>query len=109
VQRSNKLPAAETDFWRRPAKKSRRLKFGNDAVRVTMDVGKNMLEVTEEKRLRWFGHVKRMPGNRRLSWGNPRIGTRGNTKEGKTRRRMDGWRKTEYFFKFSIILSMHCA
>jgi hypothetical protein len=31
-----------------------------------MEVGKNMLEVTEEKRLRWFGHVKRMPGNRLL-------------------------------------------
>jgi hypothetical protein len=28
-----------------------------------MEVGKNILEVTEEKRLRWFGHVKRMPGN----------------------------------------------
>jgi hypothetical protein len=28
-----------------------------------MEVGKNILEVTEEKR-RWFGHVKRMPGNR---------------------------------------------
>jgi hypothetical protein len=30
-------------------------------------VGKNILEVTEEKRLRWFGHAKRMPGNR-LPW-----------------------------------------
>jgi hypothetical protein len=29
-----------------------------------MEVGKNILEVTEEKRLRRFGHVKRMPGNR---------------------------------------------
>jgi hypothetical protein len=29
-----------------------------------MEVGKNILEVTEEKRLRWFGHVKRLPGNR---------------------------------------------
>jgi hypothetical protein len=27
-------------------------------------VGKNILEVTDEKRLRWFGHVKRMPVNR---------------------------------------------
>jgi hypothetical protein len=29
-----------------------------------MEVGKNILEVTEENRLRWFEHVKRMPGNR---------------------------------------------
>jgi hypothetical protein len=29
-----------------------------------MEVGKNILEVTEEKRLRWFGDEKRMPGNR---------------------------------------------
>jgi hypothetical protein len=27
-----------------------------------MEVGKNILEVTEEKWLRWFGHVERMPG-----------------------------------------------
>jgi hypothetical protein len=26
-----------------------------------MEVGKNILDVTEEKRLRWFGRVKRMP------------------------------------------------
>jgi hypothetical protein len=29
-----------------------------------MEVRKNILEVIEEKLLRWFGHVKRMPGNR---------------------------------------------
>jgi hypothetical protein len=29
-----------------------------------MDVGKNVLEVTEEKCLRSFGHVKRISGNR---------------------------------------------
>jgi hypothetical protein len=29
-----------------------------------MEVRKNILEVIEEKRLRWFGHVRRMPGNR---------------------------------------------
>jgi hypothetical protein len=29
-----------------------------------MEVRKNILEVIEEKRLRWFGHVKGMPGNR---------------------------------------------
>jgi hypothetical protein len=29
-----------------------------------MEVGKNILELIEEKWLRWFGHVKRMPLNR---------------------------------------------
>jgi hypothetical protein len=29
-----------------------------------MEVRKIILEVTEEKRLRWFGHVKRIPGDR---------------------------------------------
>jgi hypothetical protein len=33
-------------------------------IREVMEVGKNILEVIEERRLRWFGHVKRMPGNR---------------------------------------------
>jgi hypothetical protein len=29
-----------------------------------MEVGKNILEVTEEKRIRWFGHVKKITGKR---------------------------------------------
>jgi hypothetical protein len=29
-----------------------------------MEVRKNTLEITEEKWLRWFGHVMRMPGHR---------------------------------------------
>jgi hypothetical protein len=48
------------DFWR----KSRKEKVRNGTIREVMEVRKNILEVTEEKRLRWFGHVKRMPGNR---------------------------------------------
>jgi hypothetical protein len=39
-------------------------KIRNVTIREVMEVRKNILEVTEEKRLRWFGHVKRMPGNR---------------------------------------------
>jgi hypothetical protein len=58
------LLATEMDFWRRSARKSRKEKVRNDTIRKIMQVGKNILEVTEEKRLRWFGHVKRMPGNR---------------------------------------------
>jgi hypothetical protein len=51
------------DFWRRSARRSRKEKVRNVTIREIMEVGKNILEVTEEKRLRWFGHVKRMPGN----------------------------------------------
>jgi hypothetical protein len=36
----------------------------NGTITEVMKSGKNILEVTEEKRLRWFGHVNRMPGNR---------------------------------------------
>jgi hypothetical protein len=52
------------DVWRSSAGKSRKEKVRNGTIREIMEVGKNILEVTEEKRLRWFGHVKRMPGNR---------------------------------------------
>jgi hypothetical protein len=51
------------DFWR-SARKSRKEKVRNVTIRGVMEVRKNILEVIEEKRLRWFGHVKRMPGNR---------------------------------------------
>jgi hypothetical protein len=61
TQQTNKLLATEKDFWRRSARKSRKEKVRNVTI---MEVRKNILEVTEEKRLRWFGHVKRMPGNR---------------------------------------------
>jgi hypothetical protein len=63
THQANKLLTTEMDFWR-SARKSRKEKVGNVTIREVMEVGKNILEVTEEKRLRWFGHVKRMPGNR---------------------------------------------
>jgi hypothetical protein len=59
-----------------------------------MEVVKNILEVTEEKRLRWFGHVKRMPGNRlprKISeWEPERTRRRGRLKE----RWIDGIRRS---------------
>jgi hypothetical protein len=39
-------------------------KVRNGTIREIMEVGKNFLEVIEKKLLRWFVHVKRMPGNR---------------------------------------------
>jgi hypothetical protein len=88
TQHANKLLATEMDFWRRSDRKSRKDKVRNGTIRAIMEVGKNILEVTEEKRLRWFGHIKRMPGNKL-----PRkiMGTRGNAKKGKTQREMDRW------------------
>jgi hypothetical protein len=52
------------DFWRRSARKSGKENVRNVTIREIMEVGKNILEVIEEKWLRCFGHVKRMPGNR---------------------------------------------
>jgi hypothetical protein len=64
TQQAKKLLATEMDFWRRSARKSRKEKLRNVTIIEITEVGKNILEVTEEKRLRWFGYVKRMPGNR---------------------------------------------
>jgi hypothetical protein len=64
TQQANKLLATEMNFWRRSAIKSRKEKVRNVTIREIKEVGKNILEVIEEKRLRWFGHVKRLPGNR---------------------------------------------
>jgi hypothetical protein len=64
TKQANKLLATEMEFWRRSARKSRKGKVRTVTIREIMEVGKNILEVIEEKRLRWFGHVKRMPANR---------------------------------------------
>jgi hypothetical protein len=82
------------DFWRRSARKSRKEKVRNGTIRAIMEVRKNILEVTEEKRLRWFGHVKRMPGNRLrrkiLEWE-----PEGTRRRGRPKEKMDRWSKTE--------------
>jgi hypothetical protein len=80
------------DFWRRSARKSRKEKVRNGTIRTIMEMWKNILEVIEEKRLRWFGHVERIPGNRLprtiLEW----------EPEGPRRRRRpkERWSKTEH-------------
>jgi hypothetical protein len=49
TQQANKLLATEMDFWRRSARKSRKEKFRNVTIREVMEVGKNILEVIQEK------------------------------------------------------------
>ena len=67
-------------------------KFRNDAIRATVDVGKNIIEVSDGKCLRLCVHLEKMPGHTSPRM-NPRMGTRGNRKEGRAR---DGLSKTEY-------------
>jgi hypothetical protein len=52
TQQANKLLATEMDFWRRSVRKSRKVNIRNGIIREIMEVGKNILEVIEEKRLR---------------------------------------------------------
>jgi hypothetical protein len=93
TQQADKLLATEMNFWRRCARKSRKEKVRNGTIREIMEVGKNILEVIEEKRLRWFGHVKRMPRNRLplkiLEWEPEGTRRRGRPKE----RWIDGVRR----------------
>jgi hypothetical protein len=48
---ANKLLETEMDFWRRSARKSRKEKVRNGTIRAIMEVGKNIIEAIEEKRL----------------------------------------------------------
>jgi hypothetical protein len=47
AQQANKLLATELDFWRRSARKSRKVKVRNITIREIKEVGKNILEVIE--------------------------------------------------------------
>jgi hypothetical protein len=78
--------------WRRSARKIKGRNYPKWTITAIMEVGKNILEITEEKRLPWFGYVKRMPGNRL-----PRkILELEAEKKGKTQREMDTRSKTKH-------------
>jgi hypothetical protein len=62
--KQNKLLAAEMDYWRRSARKSRRERIRNTVIREMMEVEKTILERMERKQLQWYGHVKRIENDR---------------------------------------------
>jgi hypothetical protein len=81
------------DIWRDLLEKQGK-KVRNGTIRAIKEVGKNILEVIGEKLLRWFGHAKRMTGNRLplkiLEWELEGTRRRGRPRE------MDRWSTTEH-------------
>lgn len=54
----------EMDYWRRSSKVSRLQHIRNEEIRLNMEIDKTIIDIIEEKRLRWYGHVQRMNNNR---------------------------------------------
>jgi len=61
-----KILSTEMDVLRRSARKSRMERIKNEHVKETMGLkGKpDIIDIIEQKRLQWYGHVKRMPEER---------------------------------------------
>ena len=60
----NKLLTTEMTCLRRIRGISRRDKIRNNSIREMVGIKKNILETLEERRLRWYGHVRRMQRER---------------------------------------------
>ena len=62
----NKILSTEMDVLRRSARKSRLERIKNEHIKKIMGVkGKpDIIDIIEQKRLQWYGHVKRMPEER---------------------------------------------
>jgi hypothetical protein len=62
----NKILSTEMDVLRRSARKSRLEEIKNENIMEIMGVnGKpDIIGIIEKKRLKWYGHVKRMPEER---------------------------------------------
>jgi hypothetical protein len=62
----NKILSTEMDVLRRSVGKTRLEKIKNENIKEIMGVkGKpDIIDIIEKKRLQWYGHVKRVPGDR---------------------------------------------
>jgi len=63
-QHANRLTAVETDFWRRAARKSRIERIRNTEIRRMMHAERTIMDEIEHRRLKWYGHVRRMKDGR---------------------------------------------
>ena len=60
----DRLLALEMDFWRRSCGVSKLQHVRNVDIREQMNVQGTILDTIETKKLRWYGHLERMPENR---------------------------------------------
>jgi hypothetical protein len=62
----NKILCTEIDVLRRLARKSSTERIKNEHIKEIMGVkgSPNTIDIIEQKRLQWYGHVKRMPEER---------------------------------------------
>jgi len=56
----SKLNSTEMDYWRRPARISRKDKIRNIIIKQKMNVTRSLLDDIKTKQLKWYGHVQRM-------------------------------------------------
>jgi len=62
----NKILSTEMDVLRRSARESRMERVKNEDIKEIMGVKRkpDITDIIEQKRLQWYGHVKRMPEER---------------------------------------------
>ena len=63
-QMKKKLLAMEMGYWRRCCKVTLRDRVRNDEIRERMGIGLSIIDTIESKRLRWYGHLRRMGDDR---------------------------------------------
>lgn len=60
----NRIIATEMEFWRRCNRVTRADRIRNEDIRRRMSVEQDIITYIEEKRLIWYGHVRRAPPDR---------------------------------------------
>ena len=60
----NKILSTEIDVLRRSARKSRIERIKNEYIKEIVKEKPDITDIIERKRLQWYGHVKRMQGER---------------------------------------------
>jgi len=63
----NKVTATEMEYWRRSCRVTKMDRIRNEEIKRRMGINDDVLGYIEEKRLSWYGHVRRTDRNRWIS------------------------------------------